>query len=171
MPNMDSWMSSFLLLILASGIGKFIEYLIKNYSDYFNDFSTVTLVIFLLLLILSPIVAIAIVHHLICILLDILSLNSKRRKKQKNRGIFPGLVSWGEGWFGWQALVFTLVVSTALELIFFTSYQMMFVPNYWWGEPGVFFTRVMFIRLIIIAFVYQFEFSIRKYLIALDTDY
>ena len=170
MPNLDSWMSAFLLLILANGLGKFAQYVVKNYSDFFSDFSTVSLIILLLLFILSPIIAIAIVHHFICIILDVFSPTTQRRKMLKNSGLLPGLISWWEGWFGWQALLFTLVLSTAIEFIFFASQPTIFSENYWLGKADTFFTKIMFVRLIIMAFVYQFEYSVRKYLISLGSE-
>jgi hypothetical protein len=172
-PNLNAWMSAFLLIILDRGIGKFVEkFYIHN--NFFGGNSHPKLQLFsLIFIIFLPILVITIAHHLIHIFLGLFSPSSRSREMRNHREYFPNLISWWEGLYGWQTLIFSSVIVIALELLFYVGSNYLLVwenlVNSWY-DPTFFFNRIMITRLVVIACLYQFEYLVRTYLIAVGSE-
>ncbi len=64
------------------------------------------------LLVLSPIWAIAYIHHLVNLLLEAFLSDAQRAERDRLTGIFPTIVSWWEGMYAWMAInIATITVS------------------------------------------------------------
>jgi hypothetical protein len=165
-PNINAWMSSLLIVILARGLG-YVFQLVYLLLDYFLPFSLREKLIVYSFFILSPIVLIAVVHHWLHFILDRFFPNTRSPEIGKVEGFFPGLISWWEGFFGWQALAIATLISGSL-FAFFLPPEFKSLDNLWdwWYVIKPFLTVMTLIQLIVIAYLYQFESIVRNYLIS-----
>ena len=119
-----------------------------------------------LLIILSPIAIIAFAHHILHICLDLFFPNTQTPEMSGRKYWFPGLMSWWEGLYGWMAIALTAIVSTVIGAIVFSpNYYLAEMTNWWLGAKN-FFNPLMLIRLVCVAYLYQFEQLVRQHLIA-----
>ena len=165
-PNFNAWMSAIVLLLLVRGMKYMLRTIVEN-TDYrfLKILSLNSHAILYLLIILSPIVIIAIAHHILHICLDLFLPASQTPEMSGSKLWFPGLMSWWEGLYGWLAIALTAVLSTVIGVIIFNPNYYLTAMNDWWLGLNNFFTPLMFIRLICIAYLYQFEQLVRHHLI------
>ena len=166
-PNFNAWMSAILLLLLVRGI-KFVlraAFTRVNY-DLLNLFSHKSYALLYLLVLLSPILAIAIAHNLLHLFLDRYVPDVQTPEVPVSRSVFPGLMSWWEGLYGWLAIAITTIASTAILLVLFSPHYYLSEINSWWLGTSSFFNPMVFIRLVCAAYLYQFEHLVRQHLIA-----
>ncbi|MEM8830455.1 MAG: hypothetical protein AAGE96_14015 [Cyanobacteria bacterium P01_G01_bin.19] len=65
-----------------------------------------------------------------------------------------------------MAIALTAITSTMIGVIIFTPDYYLEEMGYWWLGLRNFFNLLMFIRLICIAYLYQFEQIVRQHLIS-----
>ena len=82
---------------------------------------------------------------------------------------FPGLMSWWEGLYGWLAIALMMIISTVIGIIIFSPGYYWSEMNDWWLGMKNFFNPLMFIRLVCVTYLYQFEYLVRQHLIAVGT--
>ena len=166
-PNFNAWMSAILLLLLVRGM-KFVlkEILERIDYDVFSLLSYQSYILLYLVVILSPIVVIAIAHNLLHICLDLFAPDIQTPEMSLRKFWFPGLMSWWEGLYGWLAIALTMIISTAIGIIIFSPNYYFSEMTVWWQGLNNFFTPLMLIRLICVAYLYQFEQLVRQHLIA-----
>jgi hypothetical protein len=168
-PNINAWMSSVLVILLARGLG-YVFQIVYMLLNYFLPFSFREKLIVYSLFLLSPIVLIAVVHHWLHFVLDRFFPNTRSPEIGKVEGFLPGLISWWEGFFGWQALAIAMLISGSL-LAFFLPPEFKSFNNLWdwWYVIKPFLTIMTLIQLIVIAYLYQFEHILRNYLMSIGS--
>ena len=119
-----------------------------------------------LLIILAPIAIIAIAHHILHFCLDLFFPDIQTPEMSVRKYWFPGLMSWWEGLYGWLAIVLTMIISTVIGVIIFSPNYYLSQMSDWWLGMKNFFNPLMFIRLVCVAYLYQFEHLVRQHLIA-----
>ncbi|MEL6929652.1 MAG: hypothetical protein AAFO95_13570 [Cyanobacteria bacterium J06600_6] len=166
-PNCNAWMSAVLLLLLVRGM-KFVlrETFTRINYDVLRMLSDKSHVVLYFLLLLSPIVIIAIAHNLLHLFLDQCVPDVQTPEVPTNNSLFPGLMSWWEGLYGWLAISLTIIISTAIAIILFSPSYYLTEMNSWWLGTNSFFSPIMLIRLVCVAYLYQFEHLVRQHLIA-----
>ena len=166
-PNFNSWMSAIFLLLLVRGMKYMLRAILEN-TDYrfLKLLSLNSHAVLYLLIILSPIAIIAIAHHILHISLDLFIPDSQTPEMKGRKFWFPGIMSWWEGLYGWLAIVLTMIISTVIGVIVFSPNYYLSEMNSWWLGARNFFHPLMFIRLICVAYLYQFEQIVRQHLIS-----
>lgn len=91
-------------------------------------------------------------------------------KLGRTEGIFPGIISWWEGMYGWLVIVLSIVLSIAVMSAFLpynsSSYallgymQMLFS----WDRPEHILSVPNIGRTIIAAYLYQFKYLVHRHI-------
>jgi hypothetical protein len=119
---------------------------------------------------LSPILAIAVVHHWLHVFLDRSFPNTRSPEITPSNSIFPGLMSWWEGFYGWMAIALAFLVSSMISIIFWPSPNLLSGTLAWWDELKDLFTIDTLYRLITTAYLYQFEHIVRQHLMSVGAE-
>ena len=166
-PNFSAWMSAIFLLLLVRGMKYMLRAILEN-TDYrfLKMLSLNSHAVLYLLIILSPIAVIAIAHHILHLCLDLFIPDSQTPEMKGRKFWFPGIMSWWEGFSGWLAIALTMIISTVIGVIMFSPNYYLSEMTSWWLGMKNFFNPLMFIRLICVAYLYQFEYLVRQHLIA-----
>ena len=106
-PNPDAWMSAILLILLWRGIGVVIR-IIFQLGEPLMAISPKMRFLFYFAAILSPIVVIAVAHHLLHLFLERYAPNSRSPGMGRVEGFLPTLMSWWEGFYGWMAIALAM---------------------------------------------------------------
>ena len=167
-PNPNAWMSAVLLILLIRGISAVISIIIQMGEPLIEISPKLRIVLYFLAL-LSPILVIAVIHHWLHIFLDRFFPNTRSPEMGNPQGFFPGLMSWWEGLYGWQAIALAMLVSTAVTIIFLPSFSSLYQLLDWWDEVKSFFMIPMFIRLVTVAYLYQLEHLVRQHLLSIGS--
>lgn len=167
-PNPNSWMSAILLILLVRGIAVAIR-IIFQYSYSLMELSPKLRILLYFLALLSPILVIAVAHHLLHIFLDRYAPTSRSPGMNTAEGILPTLMSWWEGFYGWMALALALAISSMIEIIFSSSFNSLYHLLGWWDELRDLFTLPTLYRVITAAYLYQFEYLVRNHLMAVGS--
>lgn len=166
-PSPGAWMNAILLTLLMGAVaygvnltGQLGQFLERNLSSRLG-------LTFGVLAILSPILVIAVAHHLLHLFLDRFFPDTQFPEMGRTEGIFPGLISWWEGLYGWLVIVLSIMLSIAIIGAFFPSdssgyailgyIQMLFS----WNRPEHLLSAPTIGRTIIAAYFYQFEYLVR----------
>ena len=166
-PSFNAWMSAIMLLLLVRGMKYMLREILEHTNYRFlKMLSLNSHAVLYLLIILAPIAIIAIAHHLLHIALDLFIPESQTPEMSGQKFWFPGLMSWWEGLYGWLAITLTMVISTVISVIIFSPDYYFTEMGYWWMGMRNFFNPLMFIRLICVAYLYQFEQIVRNHLIS-----
>lgn len=168
-PNPTAWMSAILLLILARGVSVVIT-IIAQLGDSLIWLPPKWKSILYIVALLSPILIIAVAHHLLHFILDRFFPNIRTPEMTERQGFFPGLMSWWEGFYGWQAIALALLVSSGIQLFFLSSFNSLYDMLDWWNELKKLFTIPNLIRLLIIAYLYQLEYLVRQHLMSVGSN-
>jgi hypothetical protein len=166
-PNFNAWMSAILLLLIL----RFIKFALREFLEY-TGYKIMQLLSFNsnlalhLLIILSPIIVIAIAHNLLHIALDLFLPDIQTPEMSTRKHWFPGLMSWWEGLYGWLAITITMIVSTILLIMIFSPAYYLSEISLWWYGNIKFFSPLILIQLVNIAYLYQFEQLVRQHLIS-----
>lgn len=123
-PYLSSWLNALTLSVLLTG---FIVIIRSNngllpYLARLSD-KPELLTVLLILLLISPIPAIALIYHFF---LSRFIATIPGEKNKKPQGLVPGLISWWESIYGWLVLV----LSTLIATVFCTPLLPLFKLNY-----------------------------------------
>jgi len=165
-PRPLAWLNGLVLVILLRGIEVLLQ-LLSVIAGIVNAglLPPPVLVLAVLGSYLLPIPIIAIAHHWIHVALDRFAPDSRTPDAGTVEGWLPGLMSWWEGLFGWTAIALALIVSNAVfSVVAGTSYR----PMDWWQDELMrLFSPQSLLRWVFVAFLYQFEASVRQHLLAI----
>ena len=164
-PSPNSWLSAILLILLVRVIAVVIRRIFDmGYS--LMELSPKMQIILYFALLLSPIPVVAIAHHWLHVFLDRYSPNTRSPELGKIEGIFPSLMSWWEGLYGWMTIALALLISGMVRFFFFFSEDSLYQTLSWWNELKAFFTIYTLIRVVVAAYLYEFEHTVRQHLMA-----
>lgn len=164
-PKPNSWMSAILLILLVRGIAILIKRIFE--MGYFSmELSPKMQILLYFAALLSPIPVVAIAHHWLHIFLDRYSPNTRSPELGKTEGLFPGLMSWWEGLYGWMTIALAMLLSGMIRFFFFSYESFIYQTFAWWEELKSFFTIYSLIRIVAAAYLYEFEHTVRHHLMA-----
>jgi hypothetical protein len=114
------------------------------------------------LAVLSPILLIAVVHHFSQGLLNQIDPQGRPPRTTQDSGLFPGLLSWWEGFYGWAVSLLSMLTSYFLLGIVMPAFSLttLFFTPLTSGELSIAITSV--VRLVIAAFLYHFEYAVQQ---------
>lgn len=175
LPIPRSWFNGLLLILLMTGLQAAIPaiwWLIAFLIQWFPRIGNLLVI----LVFLVPIPAIAFLHHWLHRGLDQFFPDSRLPEIESTSGLFPGLLSWWEGLYGWVSNYLSLLIATALlslisplpnlvELNFAVMLQAQPLPIVVWQ------ILPLAVRLIIAAYFYQFEYVIQRHLMAIGASH
>lgn len=167
-PNPNSWMSAILLILLVRGIAVVIR-IIFQYGYSLMEISPKLRILLYFSALLSPILVIAVAHHVLHMFLDRYAPTSRSPGMNTAEGLLPTLMSWWEGFYGWMAIALALAVSTMIEIIFSSSFNSLYGLLRWWDELRDLLTLPTLYRVITAAYLYQFEYLVRNHLMAVGS--
>jgi hypothetical protein len=168
-PNLNAWMSALLLIVLAKG-ASYGFYFLYILLTLLLPLPAKSIYIIFSFLLISPIVLIAFVHHWLHLFLDRFFPENKSPEMANLEGWLPGLMSWWEGLFGWQVLAIAMLISSSIWVIFIPNASISNFSWVWlWYILQKFLTIATLIQLIVSAYLYQFEYLVRNYLMSLGT--
>lgn len=161
-PSPNAWMSSLLLIVLVRGIAVLVRVILQM-SHSLLEISPKLQILMYLAALLSPILIIAIVHHFIHLFFDRSFPNIRSPENDNIQGIFPGLMSWWEGFYGWMTIALAFLLTSVIEVIFYPGFNYYGMLN-WWEELKDLFTLTTLLRIFTAAYIYQLEQLVRKHL-------
>ncbi|MGL5059331.1 MAG: hypothetical protein ACRC62_05050 [Microcoleus sp.] len=164
-PKPNAWMSAILLILLVRGLGVILR-IILEFGHSIASLSPKLQFLLYYGALLSPILAIAVVHHWLQIFLDRSFPNTRSPEITISNSIFPGLMSWWEGFYGWMAIALAFIVSSTISVIFLPSPNIVYGMLAWWNELHDLFTLDTLYRLITTAYLYQLENIVRQHLMS-----
>ena len=167
-PNPTSWMSAILLILLWRGIAVVIR-MIFQMGELLMETSPKLRFLLYFAALLSPILVIAVTHHLLHIILDRYAPSSRSPGMTRTEGLLPTLMSWWEGFYGWMAIALAVVVSSMIQVISLPSFNSLYDLLAWWDELRDLFTLPTLYRVITAAYLYQFEYLVRHHLMAVGS--
>jgi len=167
-PNPNSWMSAILLILLIRGIAVAIR-IIWQYGYSLMEISPKLRIVSYFLALLSPILVIAVAHHLLHMFLDRYAPTSRSPGMSTAEGLLPSLMSWWEGFYGWMAIALAMLVSLMIEILSSRSYSSLYDLLGWWDELRDLFTLPTLYRVVTAAYLYQFEYLVRNHLMAIGS--
>ena len=170
-PNLNALMSAVLLVLLIEGIKFFLEYIFPFEGLLIILPPNLKLILYAATL-LSPIIVVAIAHHWLNLVLDRFFPNITTSEMGKAEGILPGLISWWEGLYGCMAIYFSNIVILLVEIILNpdainSEFYLMHDLLAWWDIIIGWFTIPNLVRLVTIAYLYQFDNVYRNHLMSL----
>ncbi len=164
-PTPRSWLNAIALILLVIGL---------RYAliAIFMIFAVITQppakygYLFSLIVQLSPILIVSITHHWLHRFLDNFFPDTRVSERVTQQGLFPDLISWWEGFYGW-------FVSSLSDMIILCIFGF-FSPE---TEVFNFFTLSQFqletqqiipmiIRVIIVAYLYNLQYLVHQHLMA-----
>jgi len=167
-PNPTSWMSAILLILLWRGIAVVIR-MIFQMGELLMETSPKLRFLLYFAALMSPILVIAVAHHLLHMVLDRYAPSSRSPGMTRTEGLLPTLMSWWEGFYGWMAIALAVVVSSMIQVISLPSFNSLYDLLTWWDELRDLFTLPTLYRVITAAYLYQFEHLVRHHLMAVGS--
>ena len=167
-PSATAWMSAILLILLVRGLSVVLRIIFQQGESLMAISPKLRIVLYFAAL-LSPILVIAVAHHLLQIVLDRYFPNTRSPEISSNLGQLPTLMSWWEGFYGWMAIALAMVVSGMIQVISSPSFNSLYDMLGWWDELKDLFTLPTLYRVITAAYLYQFESLVRHHLMAVGS--
>ncbi|MBD2460503.1 hypothetical protein H6G89_05540 [Oscillatoria sp. FACHB-1407] len=161
LPNLGSWVRAIALTVLMWGLQVGIGYVWQIIGIVIRWSPRLGFLVGVLM-VLSPILLIAVVHHFSQGLLNQIDPQGRSPRQSQEPGLFPGLLSWWEGFYGWTVSLLSMLTSYLLLGIVLPSFSLttlLYTP-FTSGE----FTLVMtsLVRVVIAAFLYHFEYAVQQ---------
>ena len=127
------------------------------------------------LLLILPIVIIAFADYFFNLLCDRYFPDFRSSQMEKVTGFFPSLISWWEGCYGLLVIMAALLCSD----IFLSSFEPASTNRlyFWYYTAVMLFSQPiyspiarLFVWIVVAAYLYHFEFIVRKHLISVNCD-
>lgn len=168
-PNPNAWMSAILLILLLRGLAVVIRIIFQMGGSLMEVSPRLQILLYFAAL-LSPILVVTVTHHVLHIFLDRFYPNTVSPEMGRNQGILPNLMSWWEGFYAWMSFYLAFLVSSFIEFIFFyPGFKSAYGMLEWWDELRDLFTVYTLIRVIITAYLYQFDYLVRRHLMSVGS--
>jgi hypothetical protein len=168
-PKPNAWMSAILLILLVRGLAVILRIILQ----LGQSLAVISPKLHSLLYygaLLSPILVIAVSHHWLHVFLDRSFPSTRSPEMTSTNSVFPGLMSWWEGFYGWMAIALAFIVSGIIQIIFLPSPTFSYGTLAWWNELKDLFTTETLYRLITTAYLYQLEQIVRQHLMSVGSS-
>ncbi|MGF1498139.1 MAG: hypothetical protein ACFB8W_15140 [Elainellaceae cyanobacterium] len=164
-PYPTAWLSAVFLTLLTGGLGASAAF-IWQIALWLSRISPRLGLLFGAIAILSPVILVAIAHHLVHLLMDRFFPDTQLPGMVAPPGAFPGLMSWWEGLYSWLVILVTTLVSFAILGVFPLSDRFLADILNWWEVARPFFRWSTLLWVVVAAYLYQFESLVQQRLIA-----
>ena len=168
-PKPNAWMSAILLILLVRGLAVILRIILQLGQSLVTISPKLQFLLYYGAL-LSPILVIAVTHHWLHVFLDRSFPSTRSPEMTHTNSIFPGLMSWWEGFYGWMAIAFAFIVSGIIQIIFWPTISFPYGTLAWWNELQDLFTTETLYRLITTAYLYQLEYIVRQHLMSVGSS-
>lgn len=172
-PYPSCWLKSFVLILFFRVITFPGENLAKfGYNIAKSVISPELLAIFAITAFISPIIIIAFSHHYLHLLLRRFTPEIQAPEVGNVQGLFPKLMSWWEGLYGWAVIVLSTLIATLLCTIILPLFHLSYTKlpeNYTAFEQQII---VIFgiIWLVNAALIYQIDYLVSHRLISVYSE-
>ncbi len=169
-PTPRFWVNAIALILLIIGLQHAIAYLGMIIFMLINLLPRLIFIkliyLFSLVAQLSPIILVAFVHHWLHRFLDNFFPESRVTEIESAPGVFPSLLSWWEGLYGWSVNILSAVIAFGILGLFSPSPDLFNLLTLFKNEAPPLLTISNLIQVIIAAYLYQFEYLVHQHLIA-----
>lgn len=168
-PNPSAWMSALVVILLAFGI-QAMQPILSILINWLINIAPKLGIVAWIIIFLSPIILVAFVHHFLHLALDRFFPDTQSPEMEHVQGFFPSLMSWWEGLYSWLVIYLALLISSLIQSVITPNFDP-FSPIDWWEIifKGL-FTVTNLIRLIVAAYLYQFESLVRQHLMSVGAS-
>lgn len=168
-PYPRSWISAIFLCLILSGLVKGSNKVLEI-GYYLTRHLPRLDVMFGVIAILSPILFIAIIHHFLNLLLDVLLPNNDLLKLDKVQGWNPGIISWWKGLYSW--LVIFLATIITIGILDFLAVNPSSIRYLYHGSRDNFLISIIgIIWVTAAAYLYHFEHLVKQSIIAAEKNH
>ena len=167
-PSPNSWMSAILLILLVRGIAVVIR-IIFQMGESLIEISPKLRILLFFAALLSPILVISFAHHLLHLFLDRYFPNTRSPDMTRPEGLLPSLMSWWEGLYSWMTIGLAMIASGIVKIISLPSFNYLYDTLALWDELRDLFTIYTLIRIVTVAYLYQFEHLVRYHLMSVGS--
>lgn len=168
LPYPNAWLNALIISVFMAGLGAFVRRssLLDYHLDKWSQQPELSSVVLILLLI-SPIPAIAFFHHFF--LSRFISVIPGERAKTP-QGFLPGIMSWRESLYSWLVFVLSTLIATLICIPFLSLFKVNYenlINTYDRAHRTV---QILFAAIWIIsaAFLYQVEYLFKDRLLFMD---
>lgn len=117
------------------------------------------------LAILSPILFIAIIHHFLNLLLDVLFPNKELLKLDKVQGLNPGLISCWKDLYSWKVIFLATILTIGiLDILLIDVSSVKYLYNS--DRSDLLLSVTVIVWVTAAAYLYQFEHLVRRSVVA-----
>lgn len=163
-PYPRSWVSAIFLCLILSGLVKGSNKVLEI-GYYLTRHLPRLDAIFGVAAILSPIVFIAIIHHSLNLLLDVLLQNNELLKLDKVQGWNPGLISWWKGLYSWLIIFLSTIITIGvLDFLVIDVSSVRYLYN--GRHDNLIVSIIAVIWVTAAAYFYHFEHLVKRSIIA-----
>jgi hypothetical protein len=168
-PKPSSWLSAGFLTLLTGGLAASAAFA-WQIALFLTRISPRLGLLFGVVTVLSPIILVAIMHHLLHLILDRFFPETQLPGMIGNTGVLPGLMSWWQGLYSWLVIIFSTMVATALIGSFPLSLG--FLDNLMdvWDRARPLFRLSTLVWVLIAAYLYHFEYLVQQRLMSIPCD-
>ncbi len=165
-PYPRSWISAIFLCLILSGLVKGADKVFKI-GYYLTQHLPRLDAMFGVIAILSPILFIAIIHHFLNLLLDVMLPNNDLLKLDKVQGWNPGLISWWKGLYSWIVIFLaTIITIGVLDFLVIDVSSVRYL--YHGSRDNLLVSIIAIIWVTVAAYLYHFEHLVKRSVIATD---
>lgn len=163
-PYPRSWISAIFLCLILSGLVKGADKVLEI-GYYLTRHLPRLDATFGILAILSPILFIAVIHHFLNLLLDVLLPNNELLKLDKVQGLNPGLISWWKGLYSWVVIFLaTILTIGVLDILLIDVSSVKYL--YHGGRDNLLISVTIIVWVAVAAYLYHFEHLVKRSVIA-----
>jgi len=181
-PLPRSWVNALGLILLMAGIQYGSSFVWQILLPIIRLFPRLGTLVYVAIAILLPIGLIALLHHWLHRFLDQVFPDSRISDETATDGLFPSLLSWWEGLYGWlvsyfATLAWSVLLSILLPLPNLVGALAMVSPSAPavivaspWNPLYGWYIGAIALQTIVAACLYQFEFLVRLRLLESGTS-
>lgn len=168
-PYPTSWFSAAFLTLLTGGLAASVSF-VWQLALFLARISPRLGLLFGAVAILSPVILIAIMHHLLQLILDRFFPETQIPGMIGSQSVLPGLMSWWEGLYSWLVIIISTLVATAILGAFPLSLSFLNDMMHWWDQARPLFRISTLVWVVIAAYLYHFENLVRQRLMSMSYD-
>lgn len=163
-PYPHSWISAIFLCLILSGLVKGADKVLEI-GYYLSRHLPRLDAMFGIFALLSPILFIAVIHHFLNLLLDVLLPNNELLKLDKVQGLNPGLISWWKGLYSWTVIFLaTILTIGVLDILLIDVSSVKYL--YHGDRNNLLISVTVIVWVTIAACLYHFEHIVKRSVIA-----
>lgn len=160
-PHPDAWLSAICLTLLTGGLAAGAAFA-WQIALFLARISPRLGLVFGVAAVLSPVIFVAIGHHLLHLILERFFPETKIPGLVRHAGILPGLISWWKGLYSWLVIILSTLIATAILGAIPLSLSFMDDILHWWDRARPLFRVSTLVWVLIAAYLYHFEGIVQR---------